>query len=70
MRIKAKKNPATCKELSDYIGYPVNEWTQYPDGSMEVDIEVASLTAGERKALIKKLEQSQIHLVEGEIEIG
>jgi len=66
MRIKVKRNPRTCIELSDFIGYPVKEWTLYPDGSMEVDLDVESLTPGQKLVVINKLKEALTHLVEEE----
>jgi len=63
MKIKVKKNPTTCVELSAFIGYPVKEWIRNPDGSMEVDIGADSLSDKEMKELMKKLEALQTHLV-------
>ena len=64
MKFSVKKNPSTCEELSDFIGFTVNRWTKYPDGSMELDLAVDSLTPGEKVILINRLEQAGTHLVE------
>lgn len=64
MKIYVRKNPRSCEELSEFIGYPVREWIRHPDGRMEIDID-AELNPGEKLLLIGKLEQAQIHLVEG-----
>jgi len=64
MIIKVKKNPTTCGELADFIGYPVKSWTTHPDGGMAIDLGVDSLTSGQRITLIKKLGEIVTHLVE------
>ena len=63
MIIKVKKNPTTCGELADFIGYPVKSWTRFPDGGMEIDVD-AELNPGQKLALIKKLGEIESHLVD------
>ncbi len=64
MKIYVRPNPINCRELSAYLGYPVNSWTRYPDGGHLVDLGVNSLTPVQRAAVVKKLAELPIRLVE------
>lgn len=61
MKIKTKKNPKTCAELSVYLGYPVKEWIKNPDNTMEFDLAIDFLTPGELVVLKQKIKQLPLH---------
>lgn len=61
---KVRKNPTTCAELSALIGYPVRRWTSSPECPFDLDLDVPSLTPGQRQLLLRNLEAALHHLVE------
>ena len=55
MILSTKNHPVTGEELSTYLGYTVLKWVKRPDGSMVVELDVASLTDAEKKVVLGKL---------------
>ena len=55
MLVKVERKGITCEELSAYLGYAVRGWSQSPDGSFEVDIDLPKLTSEQRKQLTRKM---------------
>lgn len=54
MKARVGKGPPTCVELTALLGVTVREIVTNPDGTVELDIAAASLTAGQRTALEKR----------------
>ena len=65
MILKIRINPTSCQELSVYLGHPVKEWTRYPEGDMDIDLDLASLTDTEKKTALAKLSLLGKRLIEG-----
>lgn len=64
MKLKVRKSPKNTIELSELLGIQVTKWTIHPNGSMEFDLDVASLSSEDKQAAIDKLVTAQISLVE------
>lgn len=65
MIIKVKKNPTTCIELGNLIGWPVKQWTDCANGDIEAEVE-GSPTEEQVAQIVSLLERSKSHLaIEG-----